>query len=376
LETTPCRERIDFITPIFGNLPRFVNLEVENNRVSTLNAAKQSISNPLMNETIKWGILGTGRISRAFAEGLKYASNGSLHGVASRTKTNADLFAEEWGVPRAFENYQDLAESDEIDAIYIATPHTQHAENSILCMKNGKAVLCEKPFAVNSGEVEKMIAQAKESDVLLMEGMWSRFPPLMYKLREILSSGQIGEIRTLQADFGFRPPTRDPKGRLFNLELAGGSLLDIGIYPVSLASMVMGRPESFVSDWHCGPTGVDEQASLVFKYTNGSMALLHSSLESETRQEAFLSGTKGNIRIHKQCWKPQRMTVDFPCSGKADVIEMPFEGNGFNYEAEAFGELMLSGKKESPIMPLKESLEVIGLMDEIRSSWGLKYPGE
>ena len=329
-----------------------------------------------MNETIKWGILGTGRIARAFAEGLKHASNGILHGVASRTKTNADLFAEEWEVPRAFENYQGLAESDEIDAVYIATPHTRHAENSILCMKNGKAVLCEKPFAVNSGEVEKMIAQAKESDVLLMEGMWSRFPPLMYKLREILSSGQIGEIRTLQADFGFRPPTRDPKGRLFNLELAGGSLLDIGIYPVSLASMVMGRPESFVSDWHCGPTGVDEQASLVFKYTNGSMALLHSSLESETRQEAFLSGTKGNIRIHKQCWKPQRMTVDFPCSGKADVIEMPFEGNGFNYEAEAFGELMLSGKKESPIMPLKESLEVIGLMDEIRSSWGLKYPGE
>jgi predicted dehydrogenase len=341
-----------------------------------LKATKQSIFNPLMNETIKWGILGTGRISRAFAEGLKCTSNGSLHGVASRTKTNADLFGEEWEVPRAFENYQALAESDEIDAVYIATPHTQHAENSILCMKNGKSVLCEKPFAVNSAQVEKMMAQAKESNVLLMEGMWSRFPPLMYKLREILSSGQIGEIRTLQADFGFSPPSRDPKGRLFNLELAGGSLLDIGIYPISLASMVMGRPDSFVSDWHCGPTGVDEQASLVFKYKNGSMALLHSSLESETRQEAFISGTEGNILIHKQCWKPQKMTVDFLRSGKTDVIEMPFVGNGFNYEAEAFGELMLSGKKESPIMPLNESLEIIKLMDEIRSSWGLKYPGE
>ena len=329
-----------------------------------------------MNETIKWGILGTGRIARAFAEGLKHASNGILNGVASRTKTNANLFAEEWEVPRAFENYQDLAESEEIDAVYIATPHTQHADNSILCKKNGKAVLCEKPFAVNSQEVEKMIAKAKESNVLLMEGMWSRFPPLMYKLREILSSGQIGDIRTLQADFGFCPPTRDPNGRLFNLELAGGSLLDIGIYPVSLASMVMGRPESFVSDWNCGPTGVDEQASLIFKYKNGSMALLHSSLESQTRQEAFLSGTEGNILIHKQCWKPQKMTIDFLPSGKTDIMEMPFEGNGFTYEAEAFGKLMLSDKKESPIMPLDESLEIIKLMDEIRSSWGLKYPGE
>ena len=329
-----------------------------------------------MNNTIKWGILGTGRISRAFAEGLKFASNGNLHGVASRTKTNAEQFAEEWKVPRVFENYQELAQSDEIDAVYIATPHTEHAANSILCMKNKKAVLCEKPFAVNAMEVEKMIGQAKENDVLLMEGMWSRFPPLMSKLREILSSGEIGEIRTLQADFGFRPPSRDPNGRLFNPKLAGGSLLDIGIYPISLASMLMGRPESFLSDWHCGPTGVDEQASLIFKYQNGSMALLHSSLESHTRQDAFLSGTEGNILIHKQCWKPQKMTIELQSSGKTEIIEMPFAGNGFNYEAEAFGELLLSGKKESPVMSLAESLEIMSLMDEIRSSWGLKYPGE
>lgn len=329
-----------------------------------------------MNKMVKWGILGTGRISRAFAEGLKFAKNGQLQGVASRSKTNAEQFAVEWKVPKAFDNYQQLAESTEIDAVYIATPHTEHAKNSILCLKHGKAVLCEKPFAINSAEVEKMIEQAKESNVLLMEGMWSRFPPLMERLREVLSSGKIGEIRTLQADFGFRPPIRDPKGRLFNPELAGGSLLDIGIYPISLASMVMGKPESFIADWHCGPTGVDEQASLVLKYKNGGMSLLHSSLESQTRQDAFLSGTEGNILIHKQCWKPQKMTVELIGSGKTEVTEMPFEGNGFNYEAEAFGELMLSDKKESPIMPLKESLEIMKLMDEIRSSWGLKYPGE
>ena len=148
----------------------------------------------------------------------------------------------------------------------------------------------------------------------------------MKELRKTISSGEIGEVRTLQADFGFKPKTREPEGRLFNPNLAGGSLLDIGIYPISLASMVMGKPKSFVSDWHQGPTGIDEQASCILKYDNGSMALLHSSLESETMQEAFLSGTEGNIRIHKQCWKPQKMTVTSILSQKARTVEMPLKG--------------------------------------------------
>jgi predicted dehydrogenase len=329
-----------------------------------------------MSKTIKWGILGTGRISRAFAVGLKSASNGILHGVASRNHTRAKAYAEEWNIPLAFENYQQIAESDMIDAVYIATPHTQHAENSILCMKNGKAVLCEKPFAVNYRQAEEMVAQAHESNVLLMEGMWSRFPPLMDELRKVISSGEIGEVRTLQADFGFKPKTREPEGRLLNPALAGGSLLDIGIYPISLASMIMGEPKTFVSDWHQGPTGVDEQASCILKYDNGSMALLHSSLESETRQEAFLSGTEGNICIHKQCWKPQKMTITSIITQKTRTVEMPFAGNGFNYEAEFFGKLLLEGKTDNEIIPLAESLEIMSLLDQIRRKWGLRYPFE
>lgn len=153
-------------------------------------------------------------------------------------------------------------------------------------------------------------------------------------------------------------------------------MLDVGIYPISLSSMVMGLPESFVSEWYKGTTGVDEQASYVFKYANGSMALLHSSLESETRQEAFISGTEGNLRIHKQCWKPQKMTIFHSQSGVSESVEMPFEGNGFNYEAESFGNLLLEGELDSPIMPLEESLRIMCLMDEIRSAWGLRYPIE
>jgi dihydrodiol dehydrogenase / D-xylose 1-dehydrogenase (NADP) len=329
-----------------------------------------------MNAIIKWGILGTGRISRAFAEGLRSAPNGTLQGIASRDHTRSKAYADEWNVPLAFENYQQMAESELIDAVYVATPHTQHAENSILCMKNGKAVLCEKPFAVNSLQANEMVAQASASNVLLMEGMWSRFPPLMKELRKALSSGEIGEVRTLQADFGFKPKTRDPEGRLLNPNLGGGSLLDIGIYPIALASMVMGKPKSFVSDWHRGPTGIDEQAACILKYENGSMALLHSSLESETRQEAFLSGTEGNICLHKQCWKPQKMTITSNHSQKTRIVEMPFEGNGFNYEAEFFGNLLLEGKTDNEIMSLDESLEIMTLLDQIRKEWGLVYPFE
>ena len=325
-------------------------------------------------QKIRWGIIGTGRIARAFAEGLHFTNNGKLCGIASRSVHSANRFAQEWEIPRAFGSYQELAASDEIDAVYIATPHSSHAENSILCMGNGKAVLCEKPFAVNSLEVEAMIKTSKEMNVLLMEGMWSRFPPLMNKLRDWLREGKLGNIRTLHADFGFLPKERNPKGRLFNLELAGGSLLDLGIYPISLASMIMGEPSDIQTLANIGSTGVDEQAGWIFRYSNGALAMLLSSLECQTRQEAFIAGSIGNLRVHKQCWKPQKMTFTETNGETSETIEMPFEGNGFNYEAQSFGDLLAQDKKESPIMPLDESLEIMKQMDLIRKEWDLVYP--
>ena len=191
----------------------------------------------------------------------------------------------------------------------------------------------------------------------------------MNKLRDWLSEGKLGNIRTLHADFGFLPKERDPKGRLFNLELAGGSLLDLGIYPISLASMIMGEPSDMQTLANIGSTGVDEQAGWIFRYSNGALAMLLSSLECQTRQEAFIAGSIGNLRVHKQCWKPQKMTFTETNGGASETIEMPFEGNGFNYEAESFGDLLIQDKKESPIMPLDESLTIMNQMDEIRKEW-------
>lgn len=329
-----------------------------------------------MKSIVRWGILGTGRIAKAYAEGLKKTKNGKLTAIASRNKESAELFARAWKVENAFYSYEELAQSPLVDAVYVATPHTEHSKNSILCMNEGKAVLCEKPIAINAKEVTKMIGAAKKNNVLFMEGMWSRFPPLMDEVRRIITEKEIGEVRTIHADFGFRPEVKEPSNRLYNPNLGGGSLLDVGIYPISLSFMINGSPSSFMSDWTRGETGVDEQASIIFKYSNGSMAVLHSSIQSETGQEAFISGTEGSIRIHKQCWKPQTITITDWRSGKTKKIESPFIGNGFNYEAEHFGDLLLKGEKESPIMPLEESLKIITTMDKIRLKWGLSYPFE
>ena len=326
-----------------------------------------------MEKNIKWGIVGLGRIARAFAEGLKHTDNGTLHCVASRDLDKAIKFAEEWDAPHSAGSYEELAKREDIDAVYVATPHSEHARLATLCMNHGKAVLCEKPMAVNAKQVETMIRCAKENNVLLMEGMWTRFPPLMTEIRNILNSGALGEVKTLQADFGFRPPSRNPNSRLFSKALAGGSMLDIGVYPISLSFIVFGKPSKISTECHLGETGVDEQAAYLFKYSEGQMAVLHSSLEGETAQEAFISGTEGTLRVHKQCWRPQKMT--FTKKGcEPELIAMPFQGNGFNYEAKSFGDLLLSGEKDSPIMPLRESLAIHEVMDSIREQWGMQYP--
>ena len=242
-----------------------------------------------------------------------------------------------------------------------------------MCLWAGKAVLCEKPFAINAGEAAEMIRLARERKLFLMEAMWTRFFPLMVKLREMLASDTIGEVRMLMADFGYR--SEDLKFWAFNPAFGGGGLLDVGIYPLSLSYMIFGPPNKILSMASIGETGVDEQSAALLGYEGGRIALISSGVRTETPHVAYLLGTKGRIHIHSPWWKPQTLTLSL--TGREDeVMQIPFKGNGYNYEAEEVGRCLREGKTESPTMSLDETLSLMKSMDTIRAQWNLKYPME
>ena len=322
----------------------------------------------------RWGILGTGNIASQFARGLAELDDAELVAVGSRTAESAETFGERFNAPRRHGSYAALASDPAVDAIYVATPHPLHHDNTIMCLEAGKAVLCEKPFAINAGQAQSMIATARERGVFLMEAMWTRFLPHMVRLRELLAEGVIGEVRMLQVDFGFRT-SFNRQGRLFDPALGGGALLDVGIYPVSLASMIFGTPERVTGMAHLGETGVDEQSAMIFGYAGGQLALLSQAIRTNSPHEALLLGTNGKIRVHSSWWKATPITLSV--DGKPDeLIDLPAVGNGYNYEAAEVGRCLREGRTESAVMPLDETLAIIRTMDEVRAQWGLRYPGE
>ena len=322
-----------------------------------------------MAEEIRWGILGTGSIAKKFAQGLMSAEGANLVAVGSRSQQTAATFADQFNVPTRYSSYRDLTQDPSVDLIYIATPHPFHCVNTVLCLENGKGVLCEKPFAINRQEAELMVRTAQENDTFLMEGMWTRFLPAVVRLRQLLSEGVIGEVRMLTADFGFRAGLT-PEGRLFNLELGGGALLDVGVYTVSLASMLFGKPEKISSLAHIGKTGVDEQAGIVLLHSKGELAVLNTAVRTTTPQEAVLMGTEGSIKICSPWWVPSQLEL------KGKTIDLPFNGNGFNYEAVEAMNCIQSGRTESKIIPHQETLSIMDTLDQIRHQWGLIYPTE
>ena len=322
----------------------------------------------------RWGILGTGAIARQFVEGLGSLSEAEVLAVGSRSEASAAEFAEEREIPRRYASYEDLTADPDVDIVYVATPHPCHAANAELCLNAGKAVLCEKPFTVNAAEAERVVGLARDKGLFLMEGMWTRFFPLMEKVRRLISEGAIGEVRMLNVDFGFRTDV-DPASRLFDPALGGGALLDVGVYCVSLASMVLGRPSGSVGLSHLGETGVDEQASVVLEHEGGRLANLSIGIRTATPQEATVMGTDGYVRVHSPWWRPTSMTISRP-GEESETVEAPVSGNGFNYEAAEVMRCLEAGETESEIMPLDETLSVMRTMDGIRAAWGLRYPGE
>ena len=328
-----------------------------------------------MVKKVRWGIIGTGFIAGRFAEALRFLPEAELVAVGSRASATAKKFGRAFGIPHQHNSYNKLANDPDVDVVYIATPHPFHLENSILCLKAGKAVLCEKPFAINASQAQQMIEVARAKRLFLMEAMWTRFLPTIAKVREWLGQGLIGPVRFLQADFGFKG-SENPKGRHLNLQLAGGALLDVGVYTVALASMVFGTPPMKITGLaHIGQTGVDEQSAMLLSYQDGQLAVLSCAVRTQTPQEAVIVGTKSTIRIHSPFWSATTATISI--EGKEDeTVKIPHECNGFEYEAREVMQCLQAGKLESNTMPLDESLSIVKTMDEIRAQWGLKYPVE
>ena len=255
--------------------------------------------------------------------------------------------------------------------VYIATPHTLHAENSLLCLEAGKAVLCEKPFTLNAAQAQTVVDSARDKGLFLMEAMWTRFFPLFKTLRD-LQKGQIGEPRLLQADFGIVSPV--VQNRLFDPALGGGALLDVGVYPVSLASYLLGTPTAVSSRAHLGATGVDEQNAVILEHQGGALAVLSSAIRAETPQEALIVGTEGSIRVCAPWWQPTRIIL--ANKDGEETFSSPLPHNGYAYEAAEVMRCLREGLLESPLMPLAETLSIMHTLDTCRTQWGLRYPGE
>ncbi len=329
----------------------------------------------IMEKKIRWGILGCGRIARTFAESLQYVPDAELAAVASKTPGRAAEFAEIYNVERYYENYLDLVKDESVDVIYVATTHNYHYEHTLLCLENKKPVLCEKPFTVNSKQAEDLIKAARENKVFLMEAMWTRFLPCIVELNRVLSENVIGDIGLLRADFGFRAKGRNAPKYYFDPNLAGGALLDLGVYPVSFSRLVFKKfPVNIKTFGYIDSSKVDEHAAYMFEYEYGKVAMMASSYSVDIPHDGVICGTEGYIKIPSFS-RPTEFSIQLH-GQEEKVVRIPFVSNGLNYQAQEVNRCLKEGKLESDIMPLDESLEIMRILDALRKEWGLKYPIE
>ncbi len=327
-----------------------------------------------MAKTYHWGIIGLGKIAHKFAQDLAGLSNARLWAVASRSEERAAAFAQTYGAPHHYGSYEAIVDCPDLDVVYIATPHHRHCSNTLICLEAGIPVLCEKPFAMNAIEVKRMVHTARERGVFLMEALWTRFLPTLKEALDIIQSGRIGQVLSVKADFGFKAPFQ-PESRLFNLALGGGALLDIGIYPVFLSLLIMGKPERISALAHFGPTGVDQDCGVVFQYADGRLAHLHASFLAHTKTEAFIYGEKGTIHLHTRWHEPSSFTLLLEDQRPLD-FQYNYQGNGYYFEAEEVMKCLSEGRTESPQLPLSFSEDLIELLDAIRTEAGIRYSAD
>ncbi len=324
--------------------------------------------------SIRWGIMGPGSIARRFTAGLKETPGAVLQAVGSRDLSRAQSFASEYGYHSSHGSYEALVNDPNVDVIYVAVPHNGHRDGCLLALQAGKAVLCEKPFTMNRREAVEVVTAARKNGTFLMEGMWTRFFPIMVKMRELLAENSIGDVRMIEADFGFRAGF-NPSSRLFDPNLGGGALMDVGIYCLSLASMVLGAPDTLTGFATLGETGVDEQAVMNLRYKSGALAMLSTAIRTNTAHRATVYGEEGRIELHSPFWMCSSMTLHRNGQDPA-TFDMPFTSSGFQFEAMEVQRCLGAGLLESPVIPLDETLQLMGTMDELRRQWGVIYPAD
>jgi len=328
-----------------------------------------------MKNTYNWAILGCGKIARKFSSDLKLLSNARLYAAASRDIRKAQDFAIEFGFEKAYGSYEKMVADPEVDVVYIATPHSHHRDHTILCLNHKKAVLCEKAFALNQKEAMEMCQAAKKNDTFLMEAFWTQFQPGFLKALDILGSGESGGLKMVRSDFAFKGPF-DVNNRMYNLTLGAGSLLDIGIYPVFAALRVLGKPDRLKALADFSVTGSEESIAMVFHYNTGQMASLASSFAAVSSVQTEYWCEKGFVRLNRQWHTPTTLTVYRDETGKEEILDFSDDpGLGYQYEAAHVMECLDAGKKESDLLPLSFSLDLMETLDRIRDEVGAFYPG-
>jgi predicted dehydrogenase len=324
---------------------------------------------------LRWGILGTGNIAATFVRDIQLLPQAEVVAVGSRSEMSAEAFGDRFDIPARHGSYESLVADRDVEAIYVSTPHSGHYAASRLALNAGKAVLCEKVFTINQAEAADLVALARAKQLFLMEGMWTRFLPHVVRIREFLKSEVLGDITTVTADHGQHLPF-DPEHRMFAPGLGGGALLDLGVYPISFASHVLGPPSEIVAVSDATSTGVDAQTSVLLRHASGSHAVLTATLRAKSSNRATIVGTNGRIEIDDTWYAPTTFTYTRRVGGVPERYLEPRIGHGIRYQAIEVWRCIRDGLTESPIMPLDESISIMATLDAVRQQIGLQYPSE
>jgi len=324
-----------------------------------------------MSKTYRWGILGAGRIADKFCTALSFVEGSEVYAVASRDIEKAKSYAARYHAAKVYDNYNDLVKDDDVDIIYIATPHIFHYEQTMLCLQHQKAVVCEKPMSLSYRHSSEMIAAAVKNKVFFMEGLWTACMPFMDKVKELIAGDAIGRPLYVNADFGFAA-IPDMESRLYNKALGGGSVLDIGIYPISLATIILGEPAEIKSITKQAPTGVDEYANIIMQYANGETAHLLSAINFNTPVEASIIGTKGRIQVKNPWFKATDFSLQTE-EGIPQDFSIPHLSNGFEHEIKEVMYCLDNHLLQSNKVPHSLTLSISKIMDEVLQQAGVVY---